>query len=117
METGGTRPPLKTAIKRQSGQTVEWITLSELERVIEQPSEHLLQSFLVRFRIYSSKSSVVAADFLAKYLAKEVHEFINRLKQQRKFSRLLDILWAVFGMERNSDFLKRKFLVYSDVEI
>jgi len=35
---------------------------------------------------------------LAEYLAKEVPKFISRLKQLRKFSELLNILWVVLDM-------------------
>ena len=91
-EMDGTEPALlKTPMKRKEGLTTEWITSAQLEHVIQDSSQHLVQSFLVRLRIYSSKSSKAAFGYLDKCLLEPPLPWIAQNK-------IIEILWAILEM-------------------
>lgn len=98
MKTVGSGPIYKTAMKRKSGLTVEWVTSTQLEDVKQNQSEYLLQSFLVRFRIYFNKSWKAFTDFLTKLIEKELPLLIRKFKEENKLAELVNILWAVLDM-------------------
>lgn len=81
---------------QETGRVVEWVTLEELERVI-QSCEFKVQSFLVRSRIVSAISwdaftSLLFGDFGSCWTI--VDKSIALVKQKR-FGDLLGILWSL----------------------
>lgn len=94
METEGSAPFLKNVMKRKKGLTVEWATSNDLEHVAQHPSEYLIQAFLVKLRIFRSKSLEVVGSFLYFFF----ENMGSILQQQRKFAELLDIHWATLEM-------------------
>lgn len=93
----------KTTMKRKSGLTTEWITEAQLDRVIQHPSEYPIQSFLVRLRIYSSKSWKAVSSFIQEFFNSE----LKKINAQGKFTELLDILLAILEMIDNLEPLFR----------
>jgi len=85
-EEGG--PLNKTPLKYEHVKTVEWVTADELEDVIQDPSKHLVHSFLLKLRI--AKSCELAVNRFLYPLSGE-HPL---LQQPDKFAYKLDILWA-----------------------
>ncbi len=55
MDGSNNSPFQKIRLNLNSARTVEWATTAELEDVIEHPETYVIQSFLVRLRIYSYK--------------------------------------------------------------
>jgi len=90
----GAGPLPKTVMKQKSGLTDEWVTLAELENVIINPSELLLQSFLVRLRIYSSKSWDIAKSFIEDCFIRH----FRPVYLLREFGQRLKVLWTMLGM-------------------
>jgi len=87
----GAGPLLKTVLKRKSGLTAEWATPTELEQVIQIPSELLVQSFLVRLRIYSSKSWSVIKSIIDDF----IRQFFPSRNRPRHSGQVLNILLAI----------------------
>jgi len=78
-----------TPLKLKRGRTIGWTTAAQLDRVMEQPVEYILQSYLIQLRICSGRSWQAVSslrDFL--------YYCINRLKQQNSLDDLIDVLWA-----------------------
>lgn len=72
-------------------QTTEWRTSAELEDVIEHPDKFLIQSFLVRLRIFSSKNWGNTSYLLLTAL----DDSFRQLEVQSKFSDTFEIIWAM----------------------
>jgi len=94
-------PPLyKTPLKLKSGLTKEWTTSEELEHVIQHPSEHEIQSNLVRLRILSGRS--------CKAVCSAIHVICKYgscwdILEQGRYVEVLDILWAMLELMRRAD--------------
>jgi len=72
-------------------QTIEWSTSAELEDVMNHPDKFVIQSFLVRLRILSSKSwSAINCLILSNLLG---HCFAE-LQQRFKLDEIFEIIWA-----------------------
>ena len=71
---------------------MEWVTLEDLERVIQHPSEHNIQAFLVLLRILSGKSWGALKSLLGSN--HELTRYRDELMGQRDFVKLLDISQA-----------------------
>jgi len=69
----------------------EWNTSVELEDVIEHPDNFLIQSFLVRLRIFSSKKWD-AIKFL--FESNLVYYCLNQLEQKFRSVEIYNIIWA-----------------------
>lgn len=77
-----------------NGGTVEWDTLEELERVIEDPSEYKTQAFLVLLRILSGKRRSASHSLLRNTLNGGLLFCWTELIRQGAFGKLLDISQA-----------------------
>jgi len=99
MEKEGSEPLIKIAMKRKSGLTVEWVTSAELERVIQHPSEHLIQSFLIGLRIYSSKSCRAFCGYVSKFLKYHCWPLMGH--QDKFVDEVFILLWAALEMILN----------------
>lgn len=80
----------KSPLKFEHVKTAEWVTVDELEDVIQHPSNYLVHSFLLKLRIAVSRKTWIA-----------VHRFISQLSgkylqlyQPDRFAHNLDMLWA-----------------------
>jgi len=73
---------------------VEWTTLEELEKVIQNPSQHVIQSFLVRLKILSSRNWVAVISFFSDYTDNKDGIF-SKLMDQRRFVELLNMQWSM----------------------
>ncbi len=84
-------PKPKILMKFKNVRTIEWVTSDELERIIRNPFEYEIQSFLVRLRIlFSRKESSRAVDTLCfSYLWADS---FSKLKSQKRYDDILDIL-------------------------
>jgi len=100
----GSRPYLlKTLFKLKNAErAVEWTTAEELKRVIQHPTEHAIQSTLVRLRIMSDKSCWAAAQTLFKDFFSH-GSCPKKLKMQQRFIELLNFLWSLLEMIRRFD--------------
>jgi len=96
METDECGPILKSQRILKTVQVVEWATEEELEHVIQHPSEHVVQSFLVLSRIFSLKSWIAVQGLFEKSFS-----YIFRLVKQHRFAESLDILWSMLEMIRS----------------
>ena len=82
----------KPRLNLKNVQTVEWSTSAELEDVIEHPDKFVIQSFLVRLRIFSSKEWG-AINFLIS--SAPLDDFIWELHHPLKFVEVVDMIWAM----------------------
>jgi len=89
---GSTSPSLsKTRLNLKSVRTVEWITSAEREDVIEHPETYMIQSFLVRLRIFSYKRwKAIESLFLFEIQGDGFREL-----RIRRFVDILDMIWAM----------------------
>jgi len=89
LETEESGPIIKTPLTRLSGGKVEWTTLTQLEELIQQPLQYMIQSLLVRLRIFAGKSWAAVESFIYLYCQdmEGIEHEINEL--------ILDILWAL----------------------
>ncbi len=84
----------KPRLNLKNLQTNEWNTSAELEDVIEHPDKFVIQSFLVRLRIFSSKRwSAMNSLFGSNIL----DDFIRELQQQLRFVEIFDIIRTMLG--------------------
>jgi len=90
----------KTRSKLKSVRTIEWNTLAELEAVIDHPETYVIQSFLVRLRIFSNKSWEAIKCLYCLILP---YNFFSELRQQRRFIEIFDIFWALLETPRRLD--------------
>jgi len=82
----------KPRLNLKSVRTTEWNTSVELEDVIEHPDKFMIQSFLVRLRIFSSKNWG-AIQYLMAWVA-FMEDFFRHLQYQRRFVDIFHIIWA-----------------------
>jgi len=101
MDIEGCGPIQKTRLNLKSVRTsIEWTTLAELEAVIEQPETYVIQSFLVRLRIFSNKDWEAIKSLFWYFLP---DTFLRELRQQRRFIEMFDIIWAMLETPRRLD--------------
>jgi len=99
-------PPLhKIPLKLKSGLTKEWTTFEELEHVIQHPSEHEIQSILVRLRILSGRGCKAICNGIHVILS---HRSCWSILEQGRYVEVLDILWAILELLRRVDPAERQ---------
>jgi len=92
MEKEGAGPINKIPLQLgNGGGNCEWITSEQLEHVVQHPSEHLYQAFLVGMRILSGMGSEVLVSL---FKGLTMHLNWNELIRQRAFLKLLHLSWA-----------------------
>jgi len=106
LATEGCGPIQKTPLDLKTVKAVEWVTSTQLEEVIQHPSEHLIQSFLVQFRFFVSCQTWKAFSSFASYVEQRQHQFY----QLNGFDRALDMFWAML------EFFNR-FVFQAELEI
>jgi len=82
----------KILLNLKSVRTVEWITSAELEDVIEHPETYMIQSFLVRLRIFSNKTWK-SIESLFQFHTR-LGEGFQELRTQRRFVDIFNIVWV-----------------------
>jgi len=92
-DINGSDPIQKTRSNLESARTAEWITSADLENVIEHPETYMIQSFLVRLRIFSYKSWKAIESTLF-----EFYTLDKIFKELRILGRLVDIFDIIWTM-------------------
>jgi len=91
-------PILKTPLTLQSGRTIEWTTIAEVEAAIHNPTEHKIQSYLTRLRICPGRSSIAGS-----LMRDSLSDCFSDLMEQRRFDDIRDLLCAT--LDRSLSFV------------
>jgi len=94
-------PIIKTPLVRLNGGKVEWVTLAQLEELIQQPLQYEIQSFLVGLRILSGKSWAAVRSLITPYFKDMILECIKY--GEHRYDLVLEILWAMLDSIRLFD--------------
>jgi len=97
----------KPRLNLKKTQITEWVTSEELEDIIQHPDKFVIQSFLVRLRIFSSKkwgaiNYLISSDLL--------DDCFGKLQHQLKFVEIFYIIWAMLEtlLNHRSDLRENK---------
>jgi len=116
MDTGDSRPIFKTPTKSKSGQLSEWSTMEDLQIIEQDPTQRVIQSFLVRLRICSSlcKSALYECFFLSfsNFMSMQVPHVLNH-----HISQVLDLSWITLDTILSSERPHERHLLDSVIEI
>jgi len=107
----------KPQLTLKNVQTTEWNTSAELEDIIEHPDTYVIQSFLVRLRIFSSKSWDALKSLMLWFTFLDDF-FIMQLQHQRSFVEIFDIIWVMLEtLVNRSDLRENSDAQWGRVEI
>lgn len=82
-------PILKTPLTLESGRTIEWATIAEVEAGIQNPTEYKIQAYLTRLRICPGRT-----------LNDPLSDCVSDLMKQCRFDDIRDVLLATFSSVR-----------------
>jgi len=95
----------KPRLNLKSVRITEWNTSADLDDVIGYPEIFLIQSFLVRLRIFSFKSWDALQSLMNWFTFMNI--FFRQLQKQRRFFDICDFIWATLEtLLSRSDLLK-----------
>ncbi len=94
MDVEGSTLIQKTILNLKNVRATEWITSAELEVVIDRPDRYVIQSFLVRYRIFLYKSwKAMITLFL--FYTWDSNNIIWQLRNEGRFVDIFEILWGL----------------------